>query len=104
MIDYKRILQESKDMKWEAIHHKKDTKPNSYSCNYSPKSHHKYCEHEHCILDKEWQDKDKAKTILLNQIKAEEDYLKNGKGCKGYDFKTVYKNVQRLKRKLKELE
>ncbi len=40
----------------------------------------------------------------MNQIKAEEDYLRNGKGCKGYDFKEVYKNVLRLKRKLKELE
>ena len=105
MINYKRILQESKDMKWEAIHNKKDNKPNSHSCNYSPVSEHKYCEHpSHCIFDDEWRDKDKKRTILMNQIKAEEDYLRNGKGCKGYDFKEVYKNVLRLKRKLKELE
>ncbi len=103
MIDYKKLLQESKDMKWEAIHNKKDYQPNPYSCNYSPVTHHKYCEHDHCILDKEWQDQDKKKTILLNQIKAEEEFLKNGKGCKDYDFRNVYKNVQRLKKKLDEM-
>ena len=103
MINYKKLLQESKDMKWEAIHNKKDTQSNPYSCNYSPVSHHKYCEHDHCIFDKEWQDKDKQTTLLLNQIKAEEDFLKNGEGCKGYDFQTVYKNVLRLKNKLKKL-
>ena len=30
----------------------------------------------------------------------EEDFLKNGQGCYGYDFKKVYKNVLKLKKKL----
>ena len=103
MIDFKRILQESKDKKFDAIANKKQGREDSHTCNYSPKSHHKYCTHAHCIFDKEWQEQDKQRTIILNQIKEEEAYLKNGKGEKDYDFQTVYKNVLRLKNKLKDL-
>ena len=54
MVDFKKMLQESKDRKFDAIASKKESEPNPYSCNYSPVSHHKYCEHEHCILDATW--------------------------------------------------
>ena len=40
---------------------------------------------------------------MENQLKEEENFLKNGEGCNGYDFKTVYKNVLKLKKKLKNL-
>lgn len=100
MVDYQKLLRESKDLKFETIASKKEIKDNSHSCNYSPKSKHKYCTHSHCIFDKEWQEQDKQKTILQNQIKMEEDFLKNGQGCYGYDFKKVYKNVLKLKKKL----
>ena len=103
MVNYQKLLRESKDMKFDAIANKKAFKENSHSCNYSPVSKHKYCQHSHCIFDKEWQEKDKKETQLRNQIKEEEDFLKNGQGCYGYDFKIVYKNVLRLKNKLKKL-
>ena len=40
---------------------------------------------------------------MENQLKEEENFLKNGEGCKDYDFKTVYKNVLRLKKQLRKL-
>ena len=98
MIDYKKLLQESKDMKFEAIASKKDSEHNPYSCNYSPKSHHKYCEHEHCIFSDEFRDYDKEITILENKLREEENYLKYGEGTVGYDRVEVYKNVLKLKK------
>ena len=103
MVDYQKLLRESRDLKFEAIASKKEIKDNSHTCYYSPKSHHKYCQHNHCILDKEWQEQDKQRTLLENQLKEEENFLKNGEGCKDYDFKTVYKNVLRLKKQLRKL-
>ena len=103
MINYKRILQESKDKKFDAIASKKEVKDNSHTCYYSPKSHHKYCEHDHCILDKEWQRKQQERNTLQKMIEAEESYLKNGEGTVGYDRLSVYKNVLKLKKKLKNL-
>ena len=103
MVNYQKLLRESRDLKFEAIASKKEIKTNSHSCNYSPKSHHKYCTHKHCIFDKEWQEQDKQTTLIRNQLKEEENFLKNGEGCYGYDFKTVYKNVLRLKNKIKKL-
>ena len=83
MVDYQKLLRESRDLKFEAIASKKEIKDNSHTCYYSPKSHHKY--------------------LLENQLKEEENFLKNGEGCKDYDFKTVYKNVLRLKKQLRNL-
>ena len=103
MVDYQKLLRESKDLKFEAIASKKEIKDNSHSCNYSPVSQHKYCTHSHCIFDEKWQEQDKQKTILQNRLKEEEDFLKNGEGCYGYDFKLVYKNVLRLRRKINDL-
>jgi uncharacterized Fe-S center protein len=103
MINYKQILQESKDKKFDAIASKKEVKDNSHTCYYSPKSHHKYCEHDHCILDKEWQRKQQERNTLQKMIEAEESYLKNGEGTVGYDRLSVYKNVLKLKKKLKNL-
>lgn len=103
MINYKRILQESKDKKFDAIASKKEVKDNSHTCYYSPKTHHKYCEHDHCILDKEWQRKQQERNTLQKMIEAEESYLKNGEGTVGYDRLSVYKNVLKLKKKLKNL-
>lgn len=103
MINYKRILQESKDKKFDAIASKKEVKDNSHTCYYSPKSHHRYCEHDHCILDKEWQRKQQERNTLQKMIEAEESYLKNGEGTVGYDRLSVYKNVLKLKKKLKNL-
>ena len=88
-------------MKFDALSSKKELEHNPYSCNYSPKSHHKYCEHEHCIFDDEWLRKDSRETILRNQLQEEESYLKNGEGTVGYDFKEIYKNVLKLRRKLR---
>jgi uncharacterized Fe-S center protein len=102
MINYKRILQESKDKKFDAIASKKDVKDNSHTCYYSPKSHHKYCEHDHCILDKEWQRKQQERNTLQKMIEAEESYLKNGEGTVGYDRLSVYKNVLKLRKLLGE--
>lgn len=102
MVNFKKYLQESKDRKFDAIASKKESEPNPYSCNYCPKSHHKYCEHEHCIFDEEWLRNDSRETLLRNQLKDEMDYLRNGEGTVGYDKVEVYKNVLRLKRKLGE--
>ena len=96
-------MQESKDKKFDAIASKKEVKDNSHTCYYSPKSHHKYCEHDHCILDKEWQRKQQERNTLQKMIEAEESYLKNGEGTVGYDRLSVYKNVLKLKKKLKNL-
>ena len=103
MINYKRILQESKDNKFNALASRKEVKDNSHTCNYSPKSHHKYCEHKHCILDPKWIQEDTQKTLLKNKLNEEEDYLKHGEGTVGYDRLTVFKNVLRLKKKLEKL-
>ena len=103
MINYKRILQESKDKKFDAIASKKEVKDNSHTCYYSPRSHHKYCEHSHCIFDKEWQRKQQEQNQLRERIEAEESYLKNGEGTVGYDKLSVYKNVLRLKKQLRNL-
>lgn len=35
-----------------------------YTCYWSPKSEHKYCQHNHCIFDEEWQKKDAEKNLL----------------------------------------
>ena len=102
MINYKRILQESKDNKFNALASRKEVKDNSHTCNYSPKSHHKYCEHKHCILDPKWIQEDTQKTLLKNKLNEEEDYLKHGEGTVGYDRLTVFKNVLRLKKKLEK--
>ena len=102
MINYKRILQESKDKKFDAIASKKEVKDNSHTCYYSPKSHHKYCEHDHCIFDKEWQRKQQEQNQLRERIEAEESYLKNGEGTYGYDKVKVYKNVLKLRKLLGE--
>ena len=96
-------MQESKDKKFDAIASKKEVKDNSHTCYYSPRSHHKYCEHDHCILDKEWQRKQQERNTLQKMIEAEESYLKNGEGTVGYDRLSVYKNVLKLKKKLKNL-
>lgn len=102
MIDYSKLLRESKDKKFNALQEKKETGQDDYTCNYCPGDNHKYCTHDHCILDKEWQDKVREETILRQKLQAEEDFLKHGMGCYGYDFKTVYKNVVKLRRELKE--
>ena len=103
MISYKKLLQESKDIKFDAIVSKKDSEHNPYSCNYSPKTRHKYCEHEHCIFSDEFRDYDKERTLLENKLREEESYLKNGEGTVGYDRLSVYKNVLKLKKMLKKL-
>ena len=103
MVNFKKYLQESKDRKFHAIASKKESEPNPYSCNYSPVSHHKYCEHEHCIFDDEWIREEVAKNELRNKINEEEDYLRNGEGTYGYDRLSVYKNVLKLKKQLREL-
>jgi hypothetical protein len=104
MIDYSKILQESKDKKYGALASKRENKPNPYTCNYCPGDHHKYCEHEHCILDESWIAKEVEVAKLRNQLRIEETYLRNGEGTVGYDFRKVFLNVERLKRKLKVLE
>ena len=98
MVNFKQYLQESKDRKFDAIASKKESKPNPYSCNYSPVSHHKYCEHEHCIFSDEFRDYDREVTLLENKIREEENYLKYGEGTVGYDRVEVYKNVLKLKK------
>ena len=102
MVDFKKLLQESKDRKYSALASKRETEPNPYSCNYSPCSGHKYCEHAHCILDEEWLRNDHETTILRNKLTEEQDYLKNGEGTVGYDRVNVYKNVLKLKKLLGE--
>ena len=103
MVNFKKLLQESKDRKFDAIASKKDSEHNPYSCNYSPKTRHKYCEHEHCIFSDEFRDYDKERTLLENKLREEESYLKNGEGTVGYDRLSVYKNVLKLKKMLKKL-
>ncbi len=102
MVNFKKYLQQLKDRKFDALASKRESELNPYSCNYCPKSHHKYCEHEHCIFDEDWLRKDSRETLLRNQLKDEMDYLQNGEGTVGYDKVEVYKNVLRLKRKLGE--
>ena len=102
MINFNKILRESREQKFNALNDKQETKPNPYSCNYSPKSHHRFCEHEHCILDPEWIAKDKEQVLLQEQLKSEEEYLKYGKGTVGYDRVKVYKNVLKLRKLLGE--
>ena len=104
MVDFKKYLQESKDMKFDAISRKKESEPNPYSCNHSPKSGHKYCEHEHCILSDEFRDYDHKRTLLENKLREEEEYLRNGEGTVGYNRVEVCKNVLKLKRELEELD
>ena len=102
MVNFKKYLQESKDRKFDAIASKKESETNPYSCNYSPVSHHKYCEHEHCILSDEFRDYDNKRTLLENKLREEESYLKNGEGTYGYDKIQVYKNVLKLRKLLGE--
>ena len=102
MINFNKILRESKDKKFEALASRKDVQADPYSCNYSPVSHHKYCEHEHCILDPEWIEEDKELTLLQNELKSEEEYLRHGEGTYGYDRINVYKNVLKLRKLLGE--
>ena len=102
MVNFKKYLQESKDRKFEAIASKKESEPNPYSCNYSPVSHHKYCEHNHCIFDDDWIREEVAKNELRNKINEEEEYLKHGEGTYGYDKVQVYKNVLKLRKLLGE--
>lgn len=103
MVNFRKYLKESKDMKYEAIASKKESEHNPYSCNYSPVSHHKYCEHEHCIFDDEFRDFDNEVSKLKYMIREEEDYLQHGEGTVGYDRVTVFKNVLKLKNKLRNL-
>ena len=103
MVNFKRYLQESKDRKFNAISRKRESEPNPYSCNYSPVSHHKYCEHEHCILSDEFRDFDKRRIILEEKLREEESYLKYGEGTVGYDRVSVYKNVLKLKKQVRNL-
>ena len=103
MVNFKKYLQESKDRKFDAMASKRKSEPNPYSCNYSPTSRHKFCEHAHCILDPEWSRKDSEVAKLRNQLREEESYLKNGQGTVGYDMKSVYMNVLKLKKQLREL-
>ena len=102
MVNFKKYLQESKDRKFEAIASKKESEPNPYSCNNSPVSRHKYCEHCHCIFDDEWLREEVAKNELRNKISEAEDYLKHGEGTYGYDKVQVYKNVIKLRKLLGE--
>ena len=103
MVNFKQYLQESKDRKFNAISRKRESEPNPYSCNYSPVSHHKYCEHEHCILSDEFRDFDKRRIILEEKLREEESYLKYGEGTVGYDRVSVYKNVLKLKKQVRNL-
>ena len=103
MVDFRKYLQESKDRKFEALSSKRESEPNPYSCNYSPVSEHKYCEHTHCIFDEDWIAKDHCVTILRNKLNDEMDYLRNGEGTVGYNRVSVYKNVLKLKKKLELL-
>ena len=102
MVNFKKYLQESKDRKFDAMASKRKSEPNPYSCNYSPKSRHKYCEHEHCIFDEEWLRNDAKLTKLRNKLNEEIDYLKNGEGTYGYDRVSVYKNVLKIRKLLGE--
>jgi len=102
MVNFKKYLQQSKDMKFDAISRKRESEPNPYSCNYCPKSHHKYCEHEHCIFDEDWLRNDAEQTMLRNKLQEERDYLKNGEGTVGYDRVEVYKNVLKYRKLLGE--
>ena len=102
MVNFRKYLQQSKDMKFDAIASKKESEPNPYSCNYSPVSHHKYCEHAHCIFDEDWLRNDAETTMLRNKLQEEKDYLKNGEGTVGYDKVEVYKNVLKYRKLLGE--
>lgn len=102
MVNFRKYLQESKDMKFDAIASKKESEPNPYSCNYSPVSHHKYCEHTHCIFDEDWLRNDAETTMLRNKLQEEKDYLQNGEGTVGYDKVEVYKNVLKYRKLLGE--
>ena len=102
MINFKRMLQESKDRKFDAISRKRESEPNPYSCNYSPVSRHKYCEHTHCIFDEDWLRNDSRETLLRNRLQEETSYLKNGEGTYGYNKKEVYKNVLKYRKLLGE--
>ena len=102
MVNFKKMLQESKDRKFSAIASKRESEPNPYTCNYSPCSGHRYCEHEHCILDATWLRNDAETTKLRNKLNEEMDYLRNGEGTYGYDKVSVYKNVLKIKKLLGE--
>ena len=102
MINFKKMLQESKDRKYSALASKRESEPNPYSCNYSPKSHHKYCEHTHCIFDEDWLRNDSRETMLRNKLQEETSYLKNGEGTYGYNKKEAYKNVLKYRKLLGE--
>ena len=102
MINFNKILRESRDQKFDALADKRSIETNPYSCNYSNGSGHKYCEHDHCILDPEWIEEDKELTLLQNKLKSEEEYLRHGEGTYGYDRVSVYKNVLKLKKLLGE--
>lgn len=104
MVNFKKYLQQSKDMKFEALSSKRDLEVNPYSCNYSPVSGHRYCEHEHCILDPSWVAKDSRETMLRNKLREEESYLQHGEGTVGYNRKEVYKNVLKIKKLLSSWE
>ena len=102
MVNFKKYLQQSKDRKFDAISRKRESEPNPYSCNYSPVSRHKYCEHEHCIFDEDWLRNDAEQTMLRNKLQEEREYLKNGEGTVGYDRVEVYKNVLKYRKLLGE--
>ena len=101
MIDYDKLLRESRDKKFKTLDGLKESEPNPYSCNYSEGNKHDCCEHSHCVLDDDWIETEKGKNLLKKQLKEEQSFLKNGEGCVGYDKLEITKNILKLKNELK---
>lgn len=102
MIDYDKLLRESRNKKFEKLNDLKEFKVNPYSCNYSEGNKHDCCEHNHCVLDECWLETDAKKNLLKEQLKEEQVFLENGEGCVGYDKLEITKNILRLKKELKK--
>lgn len=75
-----------------------------YTCYWSPKSEHTFCQHSHCIYDEDWMKREGKKIVLRNRIKEEEKYLNEGEGTVNFDKKDVYKNILKMKKELESIK
>lgn len=80
---------------------KRNHKLIDYTCYWSPKSEHAYCQHpDHCIFNEEWMKHEGQKIVLRNKIKEEKKHFNQNANGR---FR-AYKNIEKYEKQLEELE
>lgn len=74
-----------------------------YTCYWSPKSEHTYCQHDHCIFNEEWMKNESRKIVLRNKIE-EEKKIKQDNNMPNEDRLQAYKNIRKYEKELERLE